>query len=251
MPERSSTGCPGKATQAQSSARGSCAVRRGRGRAPAGGSRPYGHGAAPAAGMVTQMVRATAAPRRGRPAAPSRPAACGRPPASRARRPGRTPCRREGAPAPGRPYGRAHHGVADAGREPAGAVQRRPRHRGRDQPVLVGDRGSGVHGAAEELGDGAAAAAAGRAVAGGPQNRSPGAARPPGRRLPLPPAAVVRPLLGRAHAPGQPVARGRQLGAAGGRHQREHAAPAEQQQVDQGVLAQMMRQGMHGQLVWQ
>jgi hypothetical protein len=43
---------------------------------------------------------------------------------------------------------------------------------------------------------------------------------------------------------------GHQPGPAGGRYEREPGA-AEQQQVDERVLAQMMRQGMHGQLVWQ
>jgi hypothetical protein len=44
---------------------------------------------------------------------------------------------------------------------------------------------------------------------------------------------------------------GSQPGAAAGCHEREYARPAEQQQVDQRVLAQMMCQGVHGQLVWQ
>jgi hypothetical protein len=43
---------------------------------------------------------------------------------------------------------------------------------------------------------------------------------------------------------------GRQPDPAFDHHEREPAA-AEQQQVDEGVLAQMMRQGSHGQLVWQ
>ena len=36
-----------------------------------------------------------------------------------------------------------HHGVADAGREPAGAVQRRPDHRGHDQPSWSATEGRG------------------------------------------------------------------------------------------------------------
>jgi hypothetical protein len=58
---------------------------------------------------------------------------------------------------------------------------------------------------------------------------------PPGRRSPLP-AAVVWPLLGPAPAPGQPGTGGRQLGAAFDHHEREPGA-ADQQQVDQRVLA--------------
>jgi hypothetical protein len=42
---------------------------------------------------------------------------------------------------------------------------------------------------------------------------------------------------------------GRQPGPAGGRYEREPAAAAEQQQVDEGVLAQVVGQRVHGQLV--
>jgi hypothetical protein len=54
----------------------------------------------------------------------------------------------------------------------------------------------------------------------------------------------MRPLLGPAHAPGQPGTGGRQPGAADGHHERE-PGDADQQQVDQRVLAQMMRQRSH------
>jgi hypothetical protein len=43
---------------------------------------------------------------------------------------------------------------------------------------------------------------------------------------------------------------GRQPDPAFDYHEREPGA-ADQQQVHERVLAQMMRQGMHGQLVWQ
>ena len=82
------------------------------------------------------------------------------------------------------------------------------------------------------------------AEAGGPQNRSP-EAQPghlrPDRRYRLP---SCRPLLGPAHAPGQPGTGGGQPGAAFDHHEREPGA-ADQQQVDQRVLAQMMRQRSH------
>jgi hypothetical protein len=48
----------------------------------------------------------------------------------------------------------------------------------------------------------------------------------------------------------EPVAGGRQPGSAFDHYEREPAA-AEQQQVEQRVLAHMVRQWMHGQLVWQ
>jgi hypothetical protein len=43
---------------------------------------------------------------------------------------------------------------------------------------------------------------------------------------------------------------GREPGPAGDGHEREPGA-ADQQQVHERVLGQMMRQEMHGQLVWQ
>src|SRR5262245_2653968 len=68
---------------------------------------PHAHGAGPAAGRSPRRYARPPASRRGRPAAPTRPAACGPPPRPRARRPGSTPRRHEGAPAPGRPCGPA------------------------------------------------------------------------------------------------------------------------------------------------
>jgi hypothetical protein len=50
--------------------------------------------------------------------------------------------------------------------------------------------------------------------------------------------------------PGQPGACGRQPGAAFDHHEREPGA-ADQQQVDERILAQMMGQGLHGQRVKQ
>jgi hypothetical protein len=54
----------------------------------------------------------------------------------------------------------------------------------------------------------------------------------------------MRPLLGPAQAPAQPGTGGRQPGAALDYHEREPGA-ADQEQVDQRVLAQMMRQRSH------
>ena len=62
--------------------------------------------------------------------------------------------------------------------------------------------------------------------------------------------STLRLLLRPAHAPSQPGTHGRQPGAAFDHHEREPGA-SDEQQVEQRVLAQMMRHGMHGQLVWQ
>ena len=71
------------------------------------------------------------------------------------------------------------------------------------------------------------------------------------------------PVVGRAHLEhhlvlvaqvdplGQLGAGGRQPRAGDGRQQGDPAAAQEEQQRGQSLLASVMRQGMHGQLVWQ